>query len=95
MSVCKERVIAFNCFFLIGSRLCFNNMRVYQKGVQVLLYEVPTYLLTYLLSYLLTPWSRVFLEKLTGLQLVKKFPAFYGIRRFITVFTIARHLSLS
>jgi len=25
---------------------------------------------------LLTPWSRVLLEKLTGLQLVKKFPAF-------------------
>ena len=26
--------------------------------------------------YLLTPWSRVVLEKLTGFQLVKKFPAF-------------------
>jgi hypothetical protein len=32
----------------------------------------------YLLNYLLTPWNRVFLEKLTGFQLVKKFPAFYG-----------------
>ena len=32
--------------------------------------------LTYLLTYLLTPWCRVLLEKLTGLQLVKKFPAF-------------------
>ena len=30
----------------------------------------------YLLTYLLTPWCRVLLEKLTGLQLVKKFPAF-------------------
>jgi hypothetical protein len=39
------------------------------------------------LIYLLTPWSRVLLEKLTGLQLVKKFPAFYGTRRFITAFT--------
>jgi hypothetical protein len=28
-------------------------------------------------TYLLTKWSRVLLEKLTGLQLVKKFPAFY------------------
>jgi hypothetical protein len=28
--------------------------------------------------YLLTPWSRVLLERLTGSQLVKKFPAFYG-----------------
>jgi hypothetical protein len=42
-----------------------------------------------------TPWSRVLLEKLTGRQLVKKFPAFYGTRRFITSFTTARHLFLS
>jgi len=34
-------------------------------------------LLTYLTNYLLTPCSRVFLEKLTGFQLVKKFLAFY------------------
>jgi len=47
------------------------------------------------LTYLLTPWSRVILEKLTGLQLVKKFPAFYGTRRFVTALTSVRHLSLS
>ena len=35
------------------------------------------------------------LEKLTGLQLVKKFPAYYGTRRFITAYTRPRHLSLS
>jgi len=29
-----------------------------------------------ILTYLLTPWCRVLLEKLTGLQLVKKFPHF-------------------
>ena len=52
-------------------------------------------LLTYLLTYLLTPWSGVLLEKQTGSQLVKKFPAFYGTRRFITAVTSARHLSLS
>ena len=45
--------------------------------------------------YLLTPWCRVLLEKLTGLQLVKKFPAFHGTRRFITALTSVRHLSLS
>ena len=45
--------------------------------------------------YLLTPWCRVPLEKLTGLQLVKKFPAFHGTRRFITALTSLRHLSLS
>ena len=44
---------------------------------------------------LLTPWSRVLFENLIGLQLVKKFPAFYGTRRVITPFTSARHLSLS
>ena len=48
-----------------------------------------------LLTYLLTPWYRVLLEKLTGLQLVKKFPAFHGTRRFITALTSVRHLSLS
>ena len=44
---------------------------------------------------LLTPWCRVLLEKLTGLQLVKKFPAFHGTRRFITALTSIRNLSLS
>ena len=47
------------------------------------------------IPYLLTPWCRVLLEKLTGLQLVKKFPAFYETRRFITALTSVRHLSLS
>ena len=47
-----------------------------------------------LLTYLLTPWCRVLLEKLTGLQLVKKFPAFHGTRRFITALTSVRHQSL-
>ena len=46
-------------------------------------------------TYLLTPCNRVLLEKLTGSQPVKKFPAFYGTRRFITAFTSARHLSLT
>jgi len=45
--------------------------------------------------YLLTPWCRVLLEKLTGLQLVKKFPAFLGTGKFITAVTSVRHLSLS
>ena len=45
--------------------------------------------------YLLTPRCRVLLEKLTGLQLVKKFPAFHGTRRFITALTSIRHVSLS
>ena len=43
---------------------------------------------------LLTPWSRVLLEKLTGSQLVTKFPTIYETLRFMTVFTRDCHLSL-
>ena len=50
--------------------------------------------ITYLLTYLLTPQCKVLLEKLTGLQLVKKFPAFHGTRKFITALTSVRQLSL-
>jgi hypothetical protein len=45
-------------------------------------------------KYELTQWSRGLPEKLTGSELIKKFPAFYGTRRFITAFTRARHLSV-
>jgi hypothetical protein len=34
-------------------------------------------------------------EKLIVTQLVKKFPAFYGTRKIVTVFTRAPHFSLS
>ena len=46
-------------------------------------------------TYLLTPRCRVLLEKLTGLQLVKKSSPFHGTRNFITALTSVRHLSLS
>jgi hypothetical protein len=42
------------------------------------------------IGYIHTPCSRVLLEKLTGLQLVKKFPTFYG-----TAFISTRNQSLS
>ena len=66
-----------------------------------LLNNLLTYLITYLIIYLLTNLRtylltyRVLLEKLTGLQLVKKFPAFHGTRTFITALKSFRHLSLS
>ena len=50
--------------------------------------------LTYIVTCFLTPRSRDLFEKLTGSQLVKKFPAFYWTRRFITASTTVRHLSL-
>ena len=61
--------------------------------IQIYPSSVP--LSSYLLTYLLTPWCRVLLEKLTGLQLVKKFPAFHGTRKFITALKSVRHQSLS
>jgi hypothetical protein len=39
----------------------------------------------------LSPWIKDLLEKLIVPQIVKKFLAFYGTRKFITVFTTARH----
>ena len=48
-----------------------------------------------LLTYLLTPWSRVLLEKLTGSAASQEIPHIFGTRRFLTVLTSARHLSLS
>jgi hypothetical protein len=56
---------------------------------------IPYTVTKYLRTYLITPSSRALLEKLTGLQLVKKFPEFYGTRRFITASTRAHHLPLS
>ena len=47
------------------------------------------------LTYLLTSWSRVLLEKLTGSAPSQEIPHIFGTRRFITVLTSARHLSLS
>jgi hypothetical protein len=43
----------------------------------------------------ITPRSRVILEKLTVLFLVKKFPTFYENHSSITLFTVFLHLSLS
>ena len=50
---------------------------------------------TYLLTYLLTSWSTVLLEKLTGSAASQEIPRIFGTRKFITIFTSARHLSLS
>jgi len=46
------------------------------------------------ITYLLSTWNRVLQDKLAGSQLVKKFPAFYGTRWFLTAFTSACQLSL-
>ena len=48
-----------------------------------------------LFKYVLTPWSRVLLEKLTGSAVSQEIPRMFRTRRFITVLTGVRHLSLS
>ena len=75
--------IFFNCVF-IGT-YTLQSQQVYSCSLLVSLWY----------TYLLTPWCRVLIEKLTGLQLVKKLPAFHGTRSFITALTSVRHLSLS
>ena len=70
-------------------KLCWNSV------IWVLWMYFQNFSLIVNFTYLLTPWCRVLLEKLTGFQLVKKFPVFYATRRFITALTSARHLSLS
>jgi hypothetical protein len=61
----------------------------------ILVFVVHTPLLLLFVAAQLTPWRRVLMKKLTVTQLVKKFPAFYGTRRIINVFTRACHWSLS
>ena len=58
------------------------------KGIVLAFVRLSSWIL--LTSYLLTQWSRILLEKPTGFQLVKKFPAFYRTREFIAAFTSAR-----
>ena len=48
-----------------------------------------------ILQFYTNPRSRNLPEKLTGLQLVKKFAAFYGIQRSIITFPITSNLCLS
>jgi hypothetical protein len=46
------------------------------------------------ITYFLTPWSRVLLEKLTGSQLVKLFPAFYGTHSSVVTLISVHYLPL-
>ena len=50
--------------------------------------------LYFILTYLLHG-AESLLRSYLVLQLIKKFPAFYGTRKFVTILTSARHLSLS
>jgi hypothetical protein len=91
----------FNIQFTIKNPKYFEKLRIIFKGKSLVVYihKINNNNLELnirnILRIFVTPCSTGLLEKLTGLQLVKKFPAFYGTQRFITAFTNARHLSLS
>ena len=57
-------------------------------------YWVEMKMLEIRLADLLTPRSTILLQKPIAPQLIKKFPVFYGTRKFITAFTPSLHLSL-
>ena len=59
------------------------------------LVSLSIYIYIYIYIYLLTPWSRVLLEKLIGSAASQEIPRIFGTRRFLTVLTSARQLSLS
>ena len=92
-------LLVFDSYLLIYHLLTYIHSYIHKfihtyihKFIHTYIY---TYIHIYIHTYILTPCSRVLLEKLTGSQQVKKFPAFYRNRRFISAFTSARNLSLS
>ena len=81
------KFMVMNKKFLPSSGLGVSVIQRIMRGGNILFVESTVYcpefcLITRsfssVLAYLLTPWCRVLFEKLTGLQLVKKFPAFHG-----------------
>jgi hypothetical protein len=90
---CRELVVRVLCVLQ-----CLIIIVPQRKSYVQVLLNIETFIISKstILELLLSPqalWSRL-LEKLIVTQLVKKFLVFYGTRRFITVFTRARHWSL-
>ena len=82
---CKILFSVFNCKF--------NWPRRSSKSKVVPVHPIEGYI--NLLPNELIPWGRVLPENVIYSQLLNIFPAFYGTRNFITVFTRTRHLFLS
>jgi hypothetical protein len=82
-------ISSFAAFLKTISKCFLNVLPLMARNTQIKLSHCKK-----IIKYLLTPWNRV-LEKLIGSQRVKKFPTFYGARRFIAAFTNALHLPLS
>jgi hypothetical protein len=71
-------VVSYALIFRCGE-LLFSYIRAV-PFYRILFLNLPT--------YLPTPWRGVLLEKLTGSQLIKKFPAFYGTQRWVQIITL-------
>jgi len=95
-SHCSFLILTGECSQILET-LCNNLMKVWSVVYSCYMSNksMVKLIFTYLLTCLLIPCIKVLLEKLTGFQLVKKFPAFYTTWRFITTFTSANHLPLS
>ena len=76
----------------ISLLLCLFHFVFYRNFVWFSVPKASNALFSY--TYLLTPGSRVLLEKLTGSAASQEIPRIFGTRRFLTVLTRARHLSL-
>ena len=80
----KKRIVPFR-------NICQNS----GSAARIVIIYILLLLYNQSITYLLTPWSRVLLENLTGSAASQEIPRIFGTRRFLTVPTSARHLSLS
>ena len=93
LTIEKKYTINHNKFYYSHKHMIFKTQHKMIIYIYICIYIYIYYI--YLLTNWLNLWSTVLLEKLNILQLVKKFPIFYGTRRFIAAFTSSHHLSLS
>jgi len=73
---------------MLGIAHCLRYILIYAtfRGLSAFLLSCNCHYIDYL-----TPWNGALLERIIVIQVVKKFPAFYGTQRFIAVFTRADH----
>jgi hypothetical protein len=81
--VLRERIMnVWVCGFQRSRRDC--NVQTNPEDLQKTCYDCQFYKYS-------TPWRRVLCQNLVVVQLIKKFPTFYGTRSFITMFIRVRH----
>ena len=90
--------VKFDFWAFFFSEICHEKLKFHYYLTWIMRYftwrPIYVYDIWLISPYSLTPRCRVLLEQPTGLQLVKKFPAFHGTRRFITALTSVRQFAL-